>query len=278
MTVVGLHDFVKVSISAEFVSCFADYMHRRAGVGNFSFLRFLRVDPGRHLFSESEKNVALFISFWIFYTLLVSLHAASRAPCSCHSVSSWDRSSNFGALGLRWWGSPWHINPSEGFWSRMSAWRATAFSNFTHWIGFRMFEPFRKIDSRLRRHHLLKYATQLSCTFQHSHCTFVTILFRPCQAVLQPGDAHESTFHQICNHSQTCRTSILDGATFHRMNWCTLLWSHSCKAIKTFYHWDSRRISHSAAWKNSETDSVVIFARLLISWRKLQVSPLEHCP
>ena len=25
----------------------------------------------------------------------------------------------------------------------------------------------------------LKYATQLSCNFQHSHCTFVTILFRP---------------------------------------------------------------------------------------------------
>ena len=62
------------------------------------------------------------------------------------------------------------------------------------------------------------------------------------------------------------------------MNWCTFLWGNSCKAIETFYHWDSRRISHFAAWKNSETDSVVIFARLLISWKKLQVSPLEHCP
>ena len=59
----------------------------------------LRVDAGRHLFSEGEKNVALFISFLIFYTLLVSLHAASRAPCSCHSVSSWDRSSKFWSVG-----------------------------------------------------------------------------------------------------------------------------------------------------------------------------------
>ena len=41
MTIVGLHDFVKVSISASFNSFFADHMHRRSGVDNkFSFLRF----------------------------------------------------------------------------------------------------------------------------------------------------------------------------------------------------------------------------------------------
>ena len=68
MTVVGLHDFVKVSISAEFVSCFADYMHRRAGVGKLSFLRFLKVDASRHLFSEGEKNVALFFSLNFLHT------------------------------------------------------------------------------------------------------------------------------------------------------------------------------------------------------------------
>ena len=47
----------------------------------------LRVDAGRHQFSEGEKNVALSCSF-NFNTLLASLHAASRAPCSCHSVTS----------------------------------------------------------------------------------------------------------------------------------------------------------------------------------------------
>ena len=31
---------------------------------------------------------------------------------------------------------------------------------------------------RPRRLHILKYATQLSCTFQHGHCIFATILFR----------------------------------------------------------------------------------------------------
>ena len=42
----------------------------------------LRVDAGRHLFSEGEKNVALSCSF-NFNTLLASLHAASRAHRSC---------------------------------------------------------------------------------------------------------------------------------------------------------------------------------------------------
>ena len=63
------------------------------------------VDAGRHLFSEDEKNAALSCSF-NFDTFLASFHAASRAPCSCHSVSSCERSSNFGALGLRSCGSP----------------------------------------------------------------------------------------------------------------------------------------------------------------------------
>ena len=86
---------------------------------------------GRHLFSGDEKNVALWCSF-NFNTLVASFHAASRAHRSRHSVSSWDRSSNFGALGLRLWGSPGQIFPSEGFWSRMSPWRTTASVNSTH--------------------------------------------------------------------------------------------------------------------------------------------------
>ena len=81
-----------------------------------------------------------------WHTRLASFHAASRAPCSCHSVSSWDRSSNFGGSGLCWWSSPGQIYPSDGFWSRMSAWRTTPCVNWAHRIGFRMSELFRKID------------------------------------------------------------------------------------------------------------------------------------
>ena len=147
--------------------------------------------------------------------LLASFHSASRAPCSCHSVSSWDRSSNFGALGLRSWGSPGQKNPSLGF-----------FSNFgmtcnslreCHTLDWSL--HVRSLpEKRLRRLHVLKYATQFPCirklTFrwllsqflitplirlpwsivtlvgnrssflpvnflQHSHCTLVIILFGP---------------------------------------------------------------------------------------------------
>ena len=99
----------------------------------------------RTYFPKVRRMLLCFLSF-NFNTLLASFHAASQAPCSYHSVSSWDRSSNFGALGLRWWGWPGQINPSEGFWFRILLWRAIAFVNFTRWIGFCMSELFRKID------------------------------------------------------------------------------------------------------------------------------------
>ena len=122
---------------------FADHVYWRSGVDN-KFLRFQRWCRQAHIFRRWEE----YYSFVLlnFNTLLVSFHAASRAPCSCHSVSSWERSLNLGTLGLRSWGSPGQIYPSEGFWSRFSVWRAIVFVNFTRWIGFRMSAHFRRID------------------------------------------------------------------------------------------------------------------------------------
>ena len=145
MTIVGLHDFVKVSISALLKSFLLIICIDALESTTNSRSSSLRIDAGRHLFSEGEKNVALSCSF-NFNTLLASFHAAWRAPCSCHSVSSCERSSNFGALGLRSWDSPGQKNPREGFWSRILVWRAIAFVNFTRWIGFRMSVHFRRID------------------------------------------------------------------------------------------------------------------------------------
>ena len=48
-----------------------------------------------------------------------------------------------------------------------------------------------------------------------------------------------STFPQTDNHSWSCRTSILEGATFHKVSYCKFLWGNPCKAIETFFHWDS---------------------------------------
>ena len=59
-----------------------------------------------------------------------------------------------------------------------------------------------------RRNPIVVYSSIWPLQFgHHSFWTF-------CQAVLQPGDAHTSTFQQICNHSRTCRTSTLEDAFF----------------------------------------------------------------
>ena len=67
MTIVGLHDFVKVSISASLKSFFATTNYLSSG---------FNVDASKLLFSEGEKNVALFHAplilthFWPASTLL----------------------------------------------------------------------------------------------------------------------------------------------------------------------------------------------------------------
>ena len=89
MTIVGLHDFVKVStISAEFKSFLLIMCIDAPESTTHSLSSSLRFDgAGRHQFSEGEKNAASCFSF-NFCIFLASLHAASRAHRSCHSVSS----------------------------------------------------------------------------------------------------------------------------------------------------------------------------------------------
>ena len=269
----------------------------------------LRVDDaGRHLFSEGW---ALCFPPSIFKSLLASFHAASRAPCSCHSVSSCERSSNFGALGLRWWGSLGQIMPSEGFWSRILTWRAMAFVNLARWIWFLHVWVLSQDWWQLRRLHILKDATQLLCTWraahnrsvalrdvsrsimqlmlcQHGCCTFVIILFRPfAKLFTNLAMCMRALFRQVCNHSWSCRTSILKGATFHRMNWCKFLWSNPCMVIETFFPLGLLPLGlrvfdaffSSCCMKEfGHGFGCVIFACLLTSWQKLQLSPSEHFP
>ena len=59
MTIVGVQDFVKVSISVEFKSfLLVMCIDAPESTTNSRFSSF-RVDAGKHLFSEGEKNVAL---------------------------------------------------------------------------------------------------------------------------------------------------------------------------------------------------------------------------
>ena len=155
MTIVGLHDFVKVSISA-LLRSFVLIMCIDAPESTTNSLSSgFNVDAGRHLFSGDEKNAAFSCTFNL-NTFLASFHAASRAPCSCHSVSSCERSSNFGALGLRSWGSPGQMNVTErGILTCNSLYEFHTLDRLRHVSAL----P----ENRLRRRHDLKYATQLSC-------------------------------------------------------------------------------------------------------------------
>ena len=101
---------------------------------------------------------------------------------------------------------------------------------------------------------------------QHGCCTFVIILWRHFSRLfINLMMCIRALFSQICKHSWSCRTSILEGATVHKMSYCKFLWGNPCKAIATFYHWvsylwdfgSSMVFAHSAACKISETDLMV---------------------
>ena len=76
---VGLHDFVKVSISASLKSFLLIICIDAPESTTISRSSGLRFDAGRHLFSEGEKNVALSCSFH-FNTLLASFHGTVLLP------------------------------------------------------------------------------------------------------------------------------------------------------------------------------------------------------
>ena len=120
---------------------FADHVHRRSGVDNkFSFLD-LMVQAGTYF--PKERIMLLYFSplilthFWPASTLLHGHIALATLSLFLRPILK------FWSIGVTLMRL---IIPSEGFWSRKSAWRTTAFVNFTHRIGFRMSELFRKID------------------------------------------------------------------------------------------------------------------------------------
>ena len=85
VTIVGLHDFVKVSISASLRSFLLIMCIDAPESTTNSRSSGFKDDARWHLFSGDEKNAAFSCSFK-FNTLLASFHAASRAPCSCHCL------------------------------------------------------------------------------------------------------------------------------------------------------------------------------------------------
>ena len=69
-------------------SLFAEHVHRRSRVDNkFSFLKLKIWCKQAPTFRRWEECCFVFLHYFS-KALLVSFHAASLSPCSCHSVSS----------------------------------------------------------------------------------------------------------------------------------------------------------------------------------------------
>ena len=160
MTIVGLHDFVKVSISALLKSFLLIMCIDAPESTTNSLSSGFNVDPGRHLFSGDEKNVALWCSF-NFNTFLASFHAASRAPCSCHSVSSCERSLKFRSVGATLMRFTWTNVTERGI--LVSNFGMTCNSLYELHTLDRLRHVSALPENRLRRRHVLKHATQLPC-------------------------------------------------------------------------------------------------------------------
>ena len=179
MTVVGLLDVVKVTNSVEFKSFLLIMCIDAPESTTNSLSSGLRIDgAGRHQFSEGEKNAVLSFSL-NFRIFLASLHAASRATSLLPFRLFLRPILKFWSIGVRLMRITW-ANHSKR-WILVSNVSMThhgfSESNTSDWFPYVWALPQNRW--RLRRLHILKYATQLSCNCQHGHYTFVTILFRP---------------------------------------------------------------------------------------------------
>ena len=275
MSVVGLHDFVKVSISTLLKSFLLIMCIDAPESTTNSLSSGFNVDAGKHLFFRrwEECCSSMLLEFWHIFgqlprclagTLLLPLCPLLRPILKFWSVRA--------TLMMFTW-----ANISE---------RRTVVSNFgvacNSLSEFQTFDWFPHVcalpENRLRRRHVLKYATQLPCirwltfrwnlsqflitplpwfprsivTFigdrfsflpitllQKRHCTFVTIRFGPFRRLfINLTMCVWALLPKPTNHSWSSSTSILEGAMFHKMSYCKFLWGNPCKAIETFYHWD----------------------------------------
>ena len=297
-------------------------MHSRAGVDNkVSFLRFQRWCRQAPIFRGRKKCCFFLLLYFLkhFWPVSTQLrgHLALSTPFLRQILKFW----SVGAALMRF---TW-VNISERtiIWNFSVTYSSLCEFHTSAWFLYVCALPWE----RLRRLHVVKNATQLSCIrwsapnkseFQpmtsitldngspRSVVTFVTVDNKsPCftmqltllhhgyftfpiiHVVLLLGchklDAvHKSTPPQICNNSWSWRTSILQGAIFHEKKlllvllWCSL---HGHRDIlpQRLLPLGPRVLDvflSSCCMKELGGFRRVIFPRLFISWRKLQLCPL----
>ena len=146
MATVGLHDFVKVSISVEFKSFLLIMCIDAPESTTNARSSGIRFDAGKHLFCEGEKNAALFSPSMLEYfrpdsTLLhghIALATLSLPETDAQILEHWGYADEdyLGKSHSKRWILVLNVSSDV----------PSAFVNSTHRIGIDMVELFRKID------------------------------------------------------------------------------------------------------------------------------------
>ena len=135
----------------------------------------------------------------------------------------------------------------------------------------------------------MKYATQLSCNFQHGHCTFVTILIRPfarlfvnlavCMRALFTECASLSCLVEHALWGMSLFTRWIGTRTFEDVP-CTTeeIFSRTDFGLQDFLDPAGFITSCGAEGSGEGAGGGVGIARLLPSCQKLHLSPFERCP
>ena len=238
MTIVGLHDFVKVSISASLKSFLLIMCIDVPESTTSSRSSSWRFDASKHLFSGDEKNAALSCSlnlthFWpasallrtLFLPLCLLLRAIPKfwslgATLMRFVMANIDKRrilvSNFGVT----YNSLFEFHTLDWL-RRVGAlpekrlqqlhvlkhttqmpcvrWSMSSRSSFQLMVGVTILvKSHQTFEIYVKLHNKLQYIFVPIILLQHDYCTFLIL--------------YESTSPQICNHSLSCRTSILEGA------------------------------------------------------------------
>ena len=152
-----------------------------------------------------------------------------RAHRSCFSVSSWDRFSNFGASGLRWWGSPGQITPGDGpLFSRMLPWRSAAFVTWARRIGYKIVAIFPKIDEDFVGS--MSWSTQPICRV---YLNIATALLSPLFLGFLPV-CERPLFSEFASRFCLGMKDTPEHANKHKMNSYKYLWCTLCTVDETF--------------------------------------------
>ena len=234
--------------------------------------------------------------FWPASTLL-------RGPIALATLSPLETDS---PILERWW-SPGQISPSVGFWSRMLAWRRRLL-----WIlhvgsvSVCLSSSVKSMKTSAAPYPGIRNPIVVCLMSKHCYTEVSTVLwwyscfFNIATALLSPftWDLFARLFFnkavhiRALFHKSATTLGLVEQAFWRVPLFTEWIGASSFEVIlaKQSKHsttgtsclWDfgfSTDFSRSVAWKNSETDSAVSFLHAYwYRWRKLQLSPLEHCP